>query len=248
MKTTPGLLPSPETEPMSCPKFVLCHLLTAMLVLFGQALPAHSMPSTTCTYLETTGEASKHFCLTLLHDGENKVLTYRDGTEIDHTYFSRELTTIRWTVTDSGKSTQIDVIRDSGRLLIQGNLGGEPVERTHEVGDLPWYQALSISLSTLFNDKDADREFWILHPDTLALHRMQVSDIREIELEQGGQTIPVWQVEIRPTGWKSYLWHAHYWFRKSDGRFLRYEGASGPPGAPMTVITLNEEEELSREE
>jgi hypothetical protein len=43
-------------------------------------------------------------------------------------------------------------------------------------------------------------------------------------------------VELRLGGVLALFWKSSSWFRRSDGVFLRFEGPSGPPGAPAVVV------------
>jgi hypothetical protein len=123
-------------------------------------------------------------------------------------------------------------------LHLHGEQDGKPVVRSWEVGDLPWFQTLSVSLAHFLSPGAECGEFWILRPDTLELQRLKVAAVRKEQISFNGGTVATWCVEIRPTGLFSALWKGEYWFRQSDRRFLRYRGASGPPGAPMTEILL----------
>ncbi|MDT8421909.1 MAG: hypothetical protein RQ754_15895 [Desulfuromonadales bacterium] len=198
-------------------------------------------------YLETTGEEQKIFQLTL-HATTPLTLTYQNDKESGLTTFGPDLATRHWQLESADHQTRIAAVRRNETLSIEGTLSGEPIMRTLDLGDLPWYQALSVSLRAIIEHPQGPREFWILRPDTLDLHHMQVSELIARTLELEGQVIPTWRLTIRLTGWQSYLWHAHYWLRQTDGRFVKYEGVSGPPGTPATVITLSSEEFAATQE
>ena len=51
-----------------------------------------------------------------------------------------------------------------------------------------------------------------------------------------GETINCLQLRISLAGARSVLWKGDYWFRTTDGRYLRYRGNSGP----FTAITVKE--------
>lgn len=53
-----------------------------------------------------------------------------------------------------------------------------------------------------------------------------------------GKKEPARRVMLRLAGWRSILWSGSYWFRESDGTYLKYEGANGPPGKAKTVVEL----------
>lgn len=221
--------------------FLLALALVAISLKFSTAalaMPPFFAPG---RYLETTGKKQKTFDLTL-HQTPTLTLTYQDDSEYCLTTFDPDLATRRWHLASADLQTRIEAVRRNETLTIEGVLSGQNFMRTHNLGDLPWYQALSVSLLAIIEHPNGPREFWILRPDTLDLHRMQVSELNEDDLELEGQVIPTWRLTIRLTGWQSYLWHAQYWLRQTDGRFVKYEGVSGLPGTPTTVIILTSEE------
>lgn len=196
------------------------------------------------SYLETTGSRQKSFHM-ILQRTPQLTLNYQDEQETCTTSFDSDLATRYWTLESVDQLTRIEAVRSGETLSIYGTLAGQPFKRTHTLGKLPWFQALSVSLGSLVKSPKGQRQFWILHPETLALHRMQVSEVRETDLDFQKEKIPTWQLTIRPDGWQSFLWHAHYWLRRSDLRFLKYEGASGQPGAPPTLIILASEKSIA---
>jgi hypothetical protein len=190
-------------------------------------------------YIEVTGNSKKIFQWTL-DNSEDWILTSQDKQEVHRTWLARDLSTKRWHLKRLSEDTETWAWRDSNILYIEGTLNGKRFDRFHPLDDRPWYQALSISLQKLIEGSKDNLSFWILHPGNLDLHSMQVSKIEKLSLEFYEHQIPAWQVEIRLTGWKAYLWHANYWFSVDDGRFLKYEAVSGPPGSPVTKIMLSE--------
>lgn len=56
-----------------------------------------------------------------------------------------------------------------------------------------------------------------------------------------GRTEEAMRVRVSPWGLLSLFWSSLYWFRPSDGAFLRYEAVRGLPGTPKTVVELIEE-------
>jgi len=73
--------------------------------------------------------------------------------------------------------------------------------------------------------------------DVIKLRAMK-KDIEKIEVN--GSTFVTQRIEITLCNFWGNFWNANYWFRKSDGLFLKYEGANGPPGTAKTVIEFVE--------
>jgi hypothetical protein len=201
----------------------------------GEPGPDHAI------YRETTGSRQGTFTWELVR-GETLLLTTGDELETFRTRLAPDLQTLAWEVQRPQENTGAKAWRNGSSLMIRGELEGQPLERSFDVGDAPWFQSLSASLVRHLPRAGAEREFWILRPDTLEPHRLQVTDVRPETLQVGGEAVDTWRVEIRPTGLLSKFWHGNYWFRQADRRFLRYRGASGPPGSPITEISLIDED------
>jgi hypothetical protein len=147
------------------------------------------------------------------------------------------LNTYQWSLKQPFEKTHIEAKLVGTTLVINGKHRGINLNREHELGQTPWYQALSLSLRKhLKQESELPHEFWTLRPDNLDLYRLQIEQVSEDELKMSHTTEQTYHVLIRPTGWKAPFWKGEYWFRKSDGSFLRYFGGSGPPGSPPTIV------------
>lgn len=209
-------------------------LLLATLCLFPPPTAAAASPQT-FRYLQRTGEQSQSFRLTL-DPGPPLQLSADSPGERHQTVMESDYSTRRWQLTQTAEGSEILVRREGDSLLLSGRLRGEPVERRLAIDAAPWYQALSISLRNLLDQRIEELEFWTLRPDTLEVHKVRaVRQAQEI-LEIGGQQVSAWRIEVRLTGFKALFWQSHYWLRQSDGVFLRFRGPSGPPGQPLTEV------------
>lgn len=211
-------------------------LLALASVCCGSALAGHHAIDH-AIYRESTGNRQGTFTWELAW-GEDPVLTTSDNRESFQTHMSPDLQTIDWNITRAAEKTCARAWRVGHKLMIQGELQGKPLLREFAIGDTPWLQSLSVSLLRHLPSTTGQREFWIIRPDTLEPQRMQVSDVTEEVLTFSGEPVATWRVEIRPAGLLSAFWKGNYWFRKADRRFIRFRGASGPPGTPDTEISL----------
>lgn len=191
-------------------------------------------------YRMSTGDRNAAFAWELYH-GEKLKLTTRDERETFHTILSADLQTLEWEIHRPSEGTSAKAWRNGSTLEIRGKLEGKPLERIFNVGNAPWLQSLSVSLAHHLPKASGPREFWFIRPDTLEPHLLKVADVQAEHLALAGEAVSAWRVEIRPAGLFAALWRGDYWFRQSDRRFLKYRGAGGPPGTPMTEIDLLEE-------
>ena len=215
-----------------------CWLLVLSIGLCPSVLGA---PLEHYRYRQTTGNSVKNLDWRLEKDDPYRLVA-DIGAERDITRVDDLLATTSWKVTDPVANTDLMVWREGNLLQIEGRFKGETIREHRKIDAAPWYQALSISLRPLVDFPQRDLAFWSLRPDTLEAHKLRVASGGEEVFDILGQKTTVVKLEIRLTGFKSMLWKCHYWLRKSDGLFLRYEGPSGPPGWPLTRVTLAESE------
>lgn len=188
-------------------------------------------------YLKTTGDDHTDFAWHLMRNHQFELETVM-GSEVDLTHMDDELKTLSWSVTDPEIKTALNVVRHGDKLVFTGRFKGEKIQRTISISSEPWYQALSLSLRKFNRSSDQKAQFWSIRPDTLDVHLLEIIKEGEELILLGSDPCHANRIKIQLTGYKSVFWSSHYWLRKEDGLFVRYEGPSGPPGWPLTTVTL----------
>ncbi len=173
-----------------------------------------------------------------LDRGDDLKLTTDLGKERDITRMAADFSTQSWSVDNPTTATNLEVFRKDNKLIFSGTFEGDKIEKTRTIDAAPWYQALSLSLRQFTDQSRNHLEFWSIRPDNLTIHHLQVSREAEEKLTLEGVSSTVIKLKIQLTGLKSAFWSCYYWLRKSDGLFVRYEGPSGPPGWPLTIVKL----------
>ena len=67
---------------------------------------------------------------------------------------------------------------------------------------------------------------------------MQAREEKEEGIPVDGRALEAMRVKVSPWGLLSLFWSSLYWYRSSDGTFVRFEGVRGLPGTPKTVVEL----------
>ncbi|WP_319523776.1 hypothetical protein [uncultured Desulfosarcina sp.] len=216
----------------------------ALILLAACALApvATAAPATPMTdeeihhYREATGASSKDASWHLSR-GDTLVLTYTTATERHVTTTGRSYRTLCWQVTDAAAGNDFVAQRKGDTIVIEGTFKGEPLDKTLDIDDAPWYQATSLSLRGLIASDDSERVFWTIRPDTLTPHKIKAVK-KEIETATSEENPKRLQhIRLRATGMLAPFWKSDYWFALPRGIFQRFEGPSGPPGSPITVVT-----------
>ncbi len=186
------------------------------------------------TYLKTIGKKSEkvQWCV---QKSETFEMLYSTKRETSLTKTDQKMSTILWSKINSAQKTNLSALRKEEEIHIKGVFKGEPVDKKVMIDKAPWYQATSWSLRNFILSEEQSKEFWMLRTTTLKPYKVLVKKIGEETMADAGQTQTI-KAELRIQGFLSHFWKSNYWFRKSDGVFIRFEGASGPPGAPLAVV------------
>lgn len=209
-----------------------CWWLTLAMVLFVGGM---GRADETRVYVERTGDETKRF-VWHMQPGDETVVTSRETDALFVNRLAPDGRTRLWR--HETLRRRVTVRRRGEWLEIEGIRDGRPVNDRWPIDTLPWYQPLSYSLrSFLRSDRESVR-FWMVRSDILKPIRMQATKVGLETIAFGGASVAAVKVRVAPDGLLSMLWHGHYWYRRSDGLFLRFEGRNGLPGTPVTVVRL----------
>ena len=213
--------------------------LNQIMVLVFLCVPA-SCPVRASTvesyrYAETIGGVQKdvQWCV---DKSEPIRLLYQSKEETHITRTDDSLATVQWDMENKAEGTSIRARREPHAILVSGRWKGHQISKELPVDDAPWYQATSWSLRAFVLSSRKQIRFWTIRIDTLTAHKIKAVKKQRMILNLNGTDEEAVEVELRLGGLLSFLWKSSYWFRLSDGVFLRFEGPSGPPGAPDVVL------------
>jgi hypothetical protein len=197
----------------------------------GEVIEAHR-------YTEITGENHQEIQWRLEKDSEF-TLTSTTANEVSVCSLDADLNTLSWQIARKDEDTTLTAERFDDEIHLSGHHAGAPIERRLKIDAAPWYQAGSISLRAFVQSAESEIRFWILRPGKFSAHKLIAVRQGKENLNINGVPISAHKIRVGLTGWKAPLWSAHYWFSAKNGVFLRYQGPSGPPGSPETVVELS---------
>ena len=150
--------------------------------------------------------------------------------------------TFRYDYESPERKTAYSATREGNEIILQGTLKGQPLSRRLPIDSHPWFQAMEWSLQPfVVSGSSQPLVFWVLQPFEGHVYLMQAREEKAEEVPVDGQTLEAMRVRVSPRGILSAVWSSLYWFRPSDGAFLRYEAVRGFPGTPKTVVELIKE-------
>lgn len=221
------------------------------LLLAGSVLPliaTVSLPVGTLTYRETEGNAVTTHVIRIqpAEDGFRVELSSvrPAGTVRQSFRVASGLGTRAWTFSDPARAMELDASILDGRIVLSGSFQGKKVDKRFDAGGPPWNQLFQMGLGpfALSGDKGTSfRSIGTQGPGELKIGKMSVTRKGEEEIELDGRKVNAVHLRISLSGLLSIFWHGDYWYRKSDGLFLRYRGKNRS-GGPVAVSELVAEE------
>lgn len=217
---------------------ILC--LTSLLLVILLPLPGAAEHLENYRYRQQTGDEIQYFDW-LLEKSEGFKLSSVSKTEIHRTFMDGNLCTDKWTMENPAEKTAVEARRQADRIILTGHWRGQSLRKELRIDHAPWYQALSLSLRAFLASPENRAEFWTLRPDELKPLKLKAAKKGLETLRIDGRSMQAQKLEIRLIGLGALFGHSLYWFRSSDGLFLKYQGPNGIPGLATTTVTLEKE-------
>jgi hypothetical protein len=195
--------------------------------------------SSSKTYHNQTGDLSYYYSVTQVDLSNDKHKVMVDSEHIKESFvISYDASTLKWDHENKETSTNVSVVRKNNRLILNGHIYNTVFKgKVEQIDNNPWFQSLNTAIQRFVKSNKNEQVFWLLSDKSLTLHQMIAKEKKYMTLVIDGESVDAIQVEITFPGWGGLFWSAHYWFRRSDVQFLRYEGRNGPPGTKETIIT-----------
>jgi hypothetical protein len=192
------------------------------------------------TYRITTGDKVEYEKYTSITTDTG----YKISSEFEEIIADRDFRQLRWNrkgTDDAHNPMDVTATRDGNRVLLTGSYKGKRIEKNYPINRYPWSQCAQFSLESFVRSGDASSRFWAISIHDLDIFEMEARNTGTETVRINGKNIETIRVRIGPTGFASAFWHADYWYRKTDFRYIRYEAVNGMPGTPPTIKELIEE-------
>lgn len=159
--------------------------------------------------------------------------------EMMQTILGSDYATKNWELHNEEQDIKLAAQRSGNTIKVQGRFKGKEIAKEFKIDNRPWFQAWKLSFGPFVLSGETRQEFWTLRPYDLKECVMAVLREREETITINGQAVEAVKVKVTLNNyWMSKFWSVHYWLRRSDGVYLRSEGANGPPGTPITIMEL----------
>lgn len=230
------------------PQLSSAGLAIAVVLCFFSLLPA----SETLTYREVEGKDRATHVISITSDLEKlglgfrvELTTTRSGAVVRQTFLAdADLSTLSWTFSDPARSMEWTASRQGGKIVLTGNAKGKKVAREFAGEGSSWNQLFQMGLGTFVESGGASFQFRSIGtqgPGELKIAKFTVTRKGDETIDLAGKKVAAVHLRISLSGLLSVFWHGDYWFRRGDGRFLRYRGKNRPGGAVAVSELVGEE-------
>ena len=145
--------------------------------------------------------------------------------------------TYEWQMTDAKAGTALHGERTGDVIHVTGTLKNRKIERDVKVDAAPWYQVFGPLLEDLLPEDSRQEEFWVVDPDDLSAHKMQVKRAGTERITIRGSAVETFKIHFSPAGALSPFWGADFWYRQSDGTYV---SSRLPENGGITVTTIED--------
>jgi hypothetical protein len=219
-------------------------LLGSISVLFA----ADSLSAETLTYQEVEGEitVTHTIAITPAPPGYSvELASRRSGGGIVRQTFrtAADLSTLAWTFSDPERQMELAARLQGEDIILSGTLRGKIVEKKFSASGAPWNQLFQMGLAPFALAGEESFQFRSIGtqgPGELKIGKFTVKRKTDETIRLQGKEVAAVHLRISLSGLLSIFWHGDYWYRKGDGRFLRYRGKNRS-GGPVAVSELVEE-------
>ena len=188
-------------------------------------------------YLQKAGGKIDTATQTVSVSGDILTIRYHDTK--GHTSISQcsaiDYRMISWRFVNPQKQTDVTVTRKGTELIICGISKGKQINRSQVIDNLPWFQALELSLAPYCGSAGSGAEFWLVRPTDFTVFRMKLqrSDKAAAIASVNGAAF---ELRMSPSGIPERLWKATMLVTEA-GTFLQSYLPSLLPGKPPVIET-----------
>jgi len=148
----------------------------------------------------------------------------------DEFYIESSGNTKSWLATslnDNGMETRYSGKRDGNKIVIEGKWKGKKADRELEIDEDLFFYNPKISLTPFILSKEKEIEFWGLRQDNLTAFKMIAKRQGEEVIRVDGKPVEAIKVYWTVDGLGSMFFKRTYWFRKSDGLYIKQLTSDG---------------------
>ncbi len=222
-------------------------MLRSFLILLAISVfvPCTATAGQILEYKETIGGEVSSFKVSVLEKTDETIRLKAEsstGSQVYSELNGKDGSNVLWEKTK--KEQKVTAIRKENRVEVRIENKGDSEVRVFEIDPAPWIQSREFGMRGFADDPQVrELKFWALNPSDHSMNKMKATRKEEKRIRCGENYFQAFRVKVTLDGWKSIFWSSEFWFRKSDGVFLKYKGSASGPNSPEVVSELVKEEQ-----
>ena len=213
-----------------------CVYLMIFFLLIVLGFSGQATAETKSYFYEThtkTGQLKDKFHLTIdkLPSGETKYSREiaKNGTEeSEESILNESFETVGWSRKRTDGKTNYTGVKEENVLTLTGKMKGKGrINRTIKLDGKPFYYTPKFNLTHFVLSDAQEITFWMLRKDLLTKYLMQAKKVGEEKITVGDKKYKAVKVYYSATGIGEKYYNRTYYFRKSDGLFIKKENPKG---------------------
>jgi hypothetical protein len=159
-------------------------------------------------YTETHGQQVAAVEYRVSRSGGDAAVSSTGGAATDDVHWRQGAGTVDWQMTDAKVGSALHGQRAGDVIHVTGTLKNKTVDRDVKVDPAPWYQIFGPLLEDLLSAGASQQEFWVVNPDDLSAHKMQVRRAGAERITIRGTAMDTNRIHFSPAGALSPFWGA----------------------------------------
>jgi len=213
----------------------LINICVVMLFLAGSVHPSLAAVAKSYVYKDYKTETGKivekdHKIITKKPSGEIQIQRKLEGENYNREeeyVLDPDYATRNWSIKWEDEDTDYNGHREGNVLYIKGRMEGRPVNKRIELDDRPFYNHPKVNFTEFVLSDKNFIEFFGLRKSTLAKYVMEAKKTGEETITINGRPVDIIKVFLSPKGLYKKFYRRTYYFRKSDGLFVKKKPTKG---------------------
>lgn len=184
------------------------------------------------TYHPQTGEITNRFYYSIEENlsGEYQVhwVIDEDGSRTEEDYvLDEQFETLRFRVVNVDDRTDYIGEQRENSIFIRGQFKGEKIERTGMIDERPFYYNPKLGLTAFVRSGKREGKFWGFQNKELKAYPMRATNKGSEVISVNGREVEAIKVYWTVDDFRSVFFKRTYWFRKSDGLYVKQKTNGG---------------------
>lgn len=146
-------------------------------------------------------------------------------------YVDGSLKSTGWEFSNEKKNTKVSARLEDDMVVLTGIHEGKAISKKFKVRGEFWNQTFNFGLRD-FSIGESDKirfcAIGVEGPGEMKMGKFTVTKEGTEKTIVNGEEVETIRIKITLSGMLSVFWHGDYWYRQTDGRFIKYRGKNAP--------------------